>query len=73
MKLFKPENGQAGTSYLHPNEAGVKVLGTYWGKAIGKAVLWGVVRGTILFAIIVIFKSNSIYENPAYGCYRIHW
>jgi hypothetical protein len=38
-KLFKPENGQAGTFYLHPNEEGVKVLGTYWGKAIGKAVL----------------------------------
>lgn len=38
VKLFKPENGQAGTFYLHPNEAGVQVLGTYWGKAIGKAV-----------------------------------
>ncbi|MCE7041723.1 GDSL-type esterase/lipase family protein [Dyadobacter sp. CY312] len=39
VKLFKPENGQAGTFYLHPNEEGVKVLGTYWGRAIGKAVL----------------------------------
>jgi lysophospholipase L1-like esterase len=39
VKLFKPENGQAGTFYLHPNEAGVKVLGRYWGKAIEKAVL----------------------------------
>jgi lysophospholipase L1-like esterase len=39
LKLFKPENGQAGTFYLHPNEEGVKVLGRYWGKAIGKAVL----------------------------------
>jgi lysophospholipase L1-like esterase len=38
-KLFKPENGQAGTFYLYPNEEGVKVLGRYWGKAIGKVVL----------------------------------
>ncbi len=37
-KLFKPENGQAGTFYLHPNEVGVKVLGTYWGKAIERIV-----------------------------------
>ncbi|WP_221390350.1 GDSL-type esterase/lipase family protein [Dyadobacter sp. NIV53] len=36
VRLFKPENGQAGTFYLHPNEEGVGVLGKYWGKAIGK-------------------------------------
>jgi lysophospholipase L1-like esterase len=35
-KLFKPEKGQQGTFYLHPNEEGVAVLGKYWGKAISK-------------------------------------
>lgn len=39
LKLLKPENGQAGTFYLHPNETGVTVLGNYWGKAIAKAIL----------------------------------
>jgi len=39
LELLKPENGQQGTFYLHPNEAGVVVLGKYWGKAIAKAVL----------------------------------
>ncbi|KAA0989831.1 GDSL-type esterase/lipase family protein [Dyadobacter aurulentus] len=39
LKLFKPENGQQGVFYLHPNEEGVAVLGRYWGKAIAKAVL----------------------------------
>jgi lysophospholipase L1-like esterase len=38
-ELFKPENGQQGIFYLHPNEAGVAVLGKYWGKAIAKALL----------------------------------
>ncbi|TLU98844.1 GDSL-type esterase/lipase family protein [Dyadobacter luticola] len=38
-ELFKPENGQAGVFYLHPNEEGVGVLGKYWGKAIAKRVL----------------------------------
>lgn len=38
-ELFKPENGQQGIFFLHPNEAGVAVLGKYWGKAISKAVL----------------------------------
>jgi lysophospholipase L1-like esterase len=37
--LFKPENGQQGIFYLHPNEEGVAVLGRYWGKAIAKALL----------------------------------
>jgi lysophospholipase L1-like esterase len=35
-QLFKPEKGQQGTFYLHPNEEGVAVLGKYWGKAIAK-------------------------------------
>ncbi|SKB99238.1 GDSL-type esterase/lipase family protein [Dyadobacter psychrophilus] len=35
-KLFKPEEGQAGTFFLHPNEQGVAVLGKNWGKAISK-------------------------------------
>ena len=39
LKYFKPEKGQAGTFYLHPNEEGTAVLGKYWGKAIAKAVL----------------------------------
>jgi lysophospholipase L1-like esterase len=38
LKLLKPENGQQGTFYLHPNEEGVAVLGKYWGKAIAKAI-----------------------------------
>jgi len=29
-----PENGNAGTFYLHPNEAGAARLGQFWGKAI---------------------------------------
>lgn len=36
LKLFKPENGQQGVFYLHPNVEGVAVLGKYWGKAISK-------------------------------------
>ncbi|MCF0050351.1 GDSL-type esterase/lipase family protein [Dyadobacter sp. LJ53] len=35
-ELFKPEEGQAGTFFLHPNEEGVAVLGKNWGKAISK-------------------------------------
>ncbi|MCE6992989.1 GDSL-type esterase/lipase family protein [Dyadobacter sp. CY323] len=38
-ELFKPENGQQGVFYLHPNVEGVAILGQYWGKAIAKAVL----------------------------------
>jgi len=38
LKMFKPENGQAGTFYLHPNEEGVVILGRNWGKAIAKIV-----------------------------------
>ena len=33
-----PEDGNAGTFYLHPNEKGAAVLGEFWGKAILKAV-----------------------------------
>ena len=33
-----PEEGNAGTFYLHPNEKGAAVLGEYWGKAIMKVV-----------------------------------
>lgn len=39
LAMFKPENGQQGTFYLHPNEAGVAVLGTYWGKAMARIKL----------------------------------
>ncbi|QRR02065.1 GDSL-type esterase/lipase family protein [Dyadobacter sandarakinus] len=38
-KLFKPENGQQGVFFLHPNEEGVAILGKFWGKALKKAVL----------------------------------
>lgn len=31
---LKPENGNAGSFYLHPNKAGAQKLGEYWGKAI---------------------------------------
>lgn len=31
---LKPEEGNAGTFYLHPNAKGAIVLGEYWGKAI---------------------------------------
>lgn len=33
-----PEEGNAGTFYLHPNEKGAAVLGELWGKAILKVV-----------------------------------
>lgn len=33
-----PEDGNAGTFYLHPNPKGAEVLGAYWGKAILKAI-----------------------------------
>lgn len=38
-KLFKPENGQQGVFFLHPNEEGVAILGKYWGKAMAKKLL----------------------------------
>jgi lysophospholipase L1-like esterase len=31
---FKPESGQAGTFYLHPNKKGQAELGKFWGEAI---------------------------------------
>ena len=39
LKLLKPEKGQQGTFYLHPNEEGVVALGKFWGKAIEKRIL----------------------------------
>lgn len=39
LKILKPEKGQQGTFYLHPNEEGVVVLGKFWGKAIEKRIL----------------------------------
>ena len=33
-----PENGLAGTFYLHPNQEGAKHLGEFWGKAIYRVV-----------------------------------
>jgi len=38
LKYFKPEKGQQGTFYLHPNEEGTAILGKYWGKAIVNAI-----------------------------------
>lgn len=35
---FFPEDGNAGTFYLHPNEKGTSVLGELWGKAILKVL-----------------------------------
>ena len=31
---YFPEEGYAGTFYLHPNKKGTSVLGELWGKAI---------------------------------------
>lgn len=39
LKLLKPEKGQQGTFYLHPNEEGVVILGKFWAKAIEKRML----------------------------------
>jgi lysophospholipase L1-like esterase len=36
---FRPENGHQGIFYLHPNEKGAKALGTFWGKAIYRAII----------------------------------
>lgn len=33
-----PEDGNAGTFYLHPNQKGAAVLGELWGKAIVRAI-----------------------------------
>lgn len=33
-----PENGNAGTFYLHPNEKGAAKLGEFWGKAILRVI-----------------------------------
>lgn len=38
-KYFIPEKGNAGTFYLHPNEAGAARLGQFWGKAIYNALI----------------------------------
>ncbi|MDL2256068.1 GDSL-type esterase/lipase family protein [Parabacteroides sp. OttesenSCG-928-K15] len=37
-KEFFPENGNAGTFYLHPNETGTAHLGEFWGKAIYRVI-----------------------------------
>jgi len=33
-----PENGNAGTFYLHPNRKGAEVLGRFWGDGMYKAL-----------------------------------
>lgn len=35
---FKPEQGNAGVFYLHPNKKGAETLASYWGKAIYQVV-----------------------------------
>lgn len=35
-ELFVPEQGNAGTFYLHPTKEGARILGDFWGKAIVK-------------------------------------
>ncbi len=37
-RFHVPEEGKAGTFYLHPNEAGAKHLAKFWSRAIVKAV-----------------------------------
>ena len=38
QSYFTPENGNAGTFYLHPNKEGAGILGKYWTEAILKAI-----------------------------------
>jgi len=38
LTTFQAEQGNQGTFYLHPNEAGAKALGGFWAKAILKVV-----------------------------------
>ena len=35
---LRPEDGNAGTFYLHPNKKGATVLGQFWGKSIYKVI-----------------------------------
>ncbi|WP_291585168.1 GDSL-type esterase/lipase family protein [Bacteroides sp.] len=35
---FTPEEGNAGTFFLHPNKEGAKILGKFWAEAILKAI-----------------------------------
>ncbi|ASU32577.1 GDSL-type esterase/lipase family protein [Mucilaginibacter xinganensis] len=35
---LQPENGHAGTFYLHPNKQGAAALGNFWGEAINKVL-----------------------------------
>jgi hypothetical protein len=37
-RFHVPENGNAGTFYLHPNEKGAKHLSKFWSEAIVKAI-----------------------------------
>ena len=36
---MRPENGQQGVFFLHPNEQGSQTLGRFWGEAIRRAAL----------------------------------
>jgi len=38
LKLLRPEKGQQGYYYLHPNDKGAEVLGGFWAKAIYKSI-----------------------------------
>lgn len=38
LELFRPEEGKAGTFYLHPNRKGADRLGKFWAEAILKAL-----------------------------------
>ena len=38
QSYLKPEEGQQGVFYLHPNEKGTEVLGRYWATAISKSL-----------------------------------
>ena len=38
LELFRPEGGNAGTFYLHPNLKGADRLGEFWAEAILKAL-----------------------------------
>ena len=39
MTEFRPEDGNAGTFYLHPNKKGAESLGRFWGDGIYQALI----------------------------------
>ncbi len=55
--LYFAENGNSGTFYLHPNEAGAQKLGQFWGEAIMNALK--------AKPASVEYPLNTVKERPA--------